>query len=132
MTLRRSLAVLAAAVFVTSALSGPVQAQQHVVTPEAAQARLAEAAAERARHLAAVDSVLATPEASAAVQALGQDMKRLRAAVPALSDSELRDLAARAAALQTDPVAGLDSTVRQLLIIFLIVAIVILVLQAVD
>jgi hypothetical protein len=132
MTLRKSLAVLAAAVLVTSAVSGPIQAQQHVVPPEAAQARLAEAAAERARQVAAVNSVLATPEASAAVTALGQDMGRLRAAVPALSDSELRDLAVRAEALQTDPVAGLDSDIRQLLIIFLIVAIVILVLQAVD
>jgi hypothetical protein len=50
----------------------------------------------------------------------------------ALSDTELRDLAARAQALEQDPVAGLSSDVNQLLIIFLIVAIVILVLQAVD
>jgi hypothetical protein len=131
--MRKSLAVLATAVLLTSALSGPAQAQQHIVAPEAAQARLAEAAGERARQLDIVDSVLASPEASAAAAALGQDMKRLRAAVPALSDSELSDLAARAEALQTDPLAGyLDNDIRQLLIIFLIVAIVILVLQAVD
>ncbi|HEX6737452.1 MAG TPA: hypothetical protein VF310_04165 [Vicinamibacteria bacterium] len=110
----------------------PARAQQHVVSPEAAQARVAEAAAQRARQLAAVDAVLASPEAVAAAASLGQDAQRLRAAVPALSDQELRDLAARAEALQGDPVAGLDNDIRQLLIIFLIVAIVILVLQAVD
>ena len=37
-----------------------------------------------------------------------------------------------AEALQSDPVAGLDDDIKTLLIIFLIVAIVILVLQAVD
>ena len=130
--MRTSLAVLAVALTVTSAFSSPAQAQQHVVAPEAAQARLADAAAQRAHQLAAVDAVLASPEAQAAASALGQDAQRLRAAVPALGDSELRDLAARAEALQADPVAGLDNDIRQLLIIFLIVAIVILVLQAVD
>jgi hypothetical protein len=38
----------------------------------------------------------------------------------------------RAQALNADPVAGLDQDIRTLLVIFLIVAIVILVLQAVD
>jgi hypothetical protein len=53
-------------------------------------------------------------------------------ALATLSDAELRDLAVRARALEQDPAAGLSSDVNQLLIIFLIVAIVILVLQAVD
>jgi hypothetical protein len=130
--MRTSLAVLAAGLIVTSAVAAPARAQQHVVPPEAAQARLAEAAAQRAHQLAVVDAVLSSPEAVAAAASLGQDAQRLRAAVPALGDQELRDLAARAEALQADPVAGLDSDIRQLLIIFLIVAIVILVLQAVD
>jgi hypothetical protein len=106
--------------------------EEHLLAPVAAQARLREAAAARARDLAVVDQVLATPEAAAAAARLGADMGRLRAAVPSLSDAEVRDLASRAAALRTDPVAGLDSDIRQLLVIFLIVAIVILVLQAVD
>jgi hypothetical protein len=130
--MRKSLAVLAAALIATSALSSPVRAQEHVVAPAAAQARLADAAAQRVHQLAVVDAVLASPEAVAAAASLGQDAQRLRAAVPALGDRELRDLAARAEALQADPVAGLDNDIRQLLIIFLIVAIVILVLQAVD
>lgn len=128
--MRTSIALLAVAF--TVAASGQARAQQHAVPVEAAQARLADAAAQRAHDLAAVDSLLASPEAVAAAKSVGQDALRLRAAVPALNDAELRDLAARAEALQTDPVAGLDDDIRTLLIIFLIVAIVILVLQAVD
>ena len=56
----------------------------------------------------------------------------MRAAAATLSDAELAELAARAAALQSDPIAALDSDIVMLLKIFLIVAIVILVLQAVD
>jgi len=127
--MRSSFAVLTVAFTLVSASGAQAQ---HVVAPEAAQARLSEAAAARAHDLAVVDSVLASKDAAEAAAALGQDMGRLRAAVPGLTDGELRDLAARAEALQTDPVAGLDQDIRTLLIIFLIVAIVILVLQAVD
>jgi hypothetical protein len=130
--MRKCLVVLAATLLPAVTFAAPVDTPQHIVAPEAAQARLAEAASERAARLAVVDSVLASPEAVAAAQALGQDSERLRAAVPALGDGELADLAARAEALQGDPVAGLDADIRQLLIIFLIVAIVILVLQAID
>jgi hypothetical protein len=79
-----------------------------------------------------VDRVLSSPRAEAAAAAVGADLGRVRAAVATLSDEDLADVAARAAALQTDPVAALDSDIRTLLMIFLIVAIVILVLQAVD
>ena len=70
--------------------------------------------------------------AQAAAATVGADLDKLRMAVPTLGDDELRDLAARAAALDSDPAAGLDSDIRMLLLIFLVVAIVILVLQAVD
>jgi hypothetical protein len=76
--------------------------------------------------------VLSAPEAAAAAAAAGTSVAELRGALSTLSDGELRDLAARASALSSDPVAGLDPDVKQLLVIFLIVAIVILVFQAVD
>jgi len=82
--------------------------------------------------LEAVDRVLASPEAAQAASSVGTDIAAVRAAVPALSDAELADLYVRAAALETDPVAGLDPDIKMLLTIFLIVAIVILVLRAVD
>lgn len=108
-------------------------AQEHLVTTTAAQARLAEAEAARRHDLAVLDGVLSTPEAAAAAKAVGADVDEARRVAPTLSDSELRDLATRAAALQGDPVAGVtDHDLRWLLYVFLLVAIVILVLKAVD
>ncbi|HEY7413474.1 MAG TPA: hypothetical protein VII13_22225 [Vicinamibacteria bacterium] len=121
------------AVFSLAVLLGTsATADDHLVTLEAAQARLAAAEAERQGDLARVEAALGSPLAREAAAMVGADVATLRAALPGLTDHELRDLAARAALLETDPVAGLDQDIRLLLIIFLIVAIVILVLQAVD
>jgi hypothetical protein len=126
---------LAAAVMAVVALvaADRVFAQEHLVTTTAAQARLAAAEDARQHDLALLDAVLSTPEAVAAAKAVGADLDGVRRAAPTLSDAELRDLAVRAAALQADPVAGVsDHDLRWLLYIFLLVAIVILVLKAVD
>jgi len=128
--IRKSLLTLLAAAALLS--TGHAFAQDHLVTPDTMRARLQEAQGRRQQDLATVDAVLARPEAAAAAAVAGAPIDRVRAALPALSDAELADLAVRAAALQSDPVAGLDSDIRLLLMIFLIVAIVILVLQAVD
>ena len=83
--------------------------------------------------LAFVDRVLSSPQAAAAARSVGADLDAVRRAAPTLTDAELREIAARAAALDRDPVAGVsDSDIRWLLYIFLIVAIVILVIKAVD
>jgi len=113
------------------AAAAPASAD-HVVTPQEAQERLVQKSAARQDDQAAVERLLSSPQAEAAGAAVGADLDRVRAAVATLSDEELSDVAARAAALQTDPVAALDSDIRTLLMIFLIVAIVILVLRAVD
>jgi hypothetical protein len=128
--IRRSFAILAvaAAVFV----SQDVLAQDHVVGSQDLSARLAAAESARQRNLGTVDRFLASPEASSAAASVSADVSRLRDGLGALGDAELAELAARVDALQADPVAGLDPDIRTLLIIFLIVAIVILVLQAVD
>jgi hypothetical protein len=112
--------------------AAPAFAQDHLLTRETAQGRLAAAADERRAELAAVDRALATPEAERAASSVGVDIAAVRAAVPALSDAELADVSQRAAALESDPVAGLDHDIKLLLEIFLIVAIVILVLRAID
>jgi hypothetical protein len=129
--MRKSLAVLAV---LAALLAGDrAFAGDHLVTSAAAEARLAEAEAARQGDLALLDDVLSSPEAAAAAKAVGADLDAVRRATPTLSDAELRDLAARAAALQTDPVAGVsDHDLRWLLYVFLLVAIVILVLKAVD
>lgn len=126
--MRTALAALALALL---AIATPAAAD-HVVPPQTIEARLLEARAQREGHLASVDRALGTPLAAAAAAQVGADLSSLRSQLPSLSDAELADLAARAQALQGDPVAGLDSDLRMLLMIFLILAIVILVLQAVD
>ena len=126
---------LAAAVMALVALvaADRATAQEQRGTAEAAQARRAEAEAGRQHDLAVLDGVLSTPEAAAAARAVGASLDEARSAASTLSDSELRDLARRAADLQGDPVAGVsDHDLRWLLYVFLLVAIVILVLKAVD
>ncbi len=126
--MRLSLAVAAAVAAILSA--PPAFSQDHLLGRDTAQSRLAAAGAERQHELDAVDRVLATPEAARAASSVGVDIAAVRATVPSLSDAELADLSARAAALEADPVAGLDHDIKLLLEIFLIVAIVILVLRA--
>jgi hypothetical protein len=127
----RKLALLALAATPLLA-AGNVLAQDHVVGQKDMAARLGAANDARQQDLAAVDRFLASPEAAAAAASVRADSRRLRDGLGALSDHDLANLAARVDALQADPVAGLDSDIRTLLMIFLIVAIVILVLQAVD
>lgn len=102
----------------------------HLVTPDVAQARLLEASAERERNLATVDALLVSPAGSAALETLGVSEDRVRGALPTLSDAELQDLAARAAALQADPVAGALTTKQWIWIGVAVVAIVVIIIVA--
>lgn len=129
--MRKSVTAVVVAMVLVAA--GPALAGEHLVTSAAAQARLAEAEAARQGDLALVDQVLSSPQAAAAARTVGADLEAVRRSAPLLSDAELRDLATRAAALQADPAAGIsDHDLRWALYIFLIVAIVILVIKAVD
>jgi hypothetical protein len=108
--MRRILVALAAAAVLTAVHVGAEERLaspgNHLVTPDVAQARLTEASAERARNLATVDSFLLSPNGTAAMKAVGVSQDRVRGALPTLTDAELQDVAARAAALQSDPVAA--------------------------
>lgn len=127
--MRKSLAVLAAAVAILSLPAGPAVAGDHIVTPDAVQARLSEATAQRAQDLASVQEVLSTPLAVEAAASVGADLARVRAGVGTLSDAELHDLAARASVLQGDPVAGaMDRNMRLLVMAGLILVVIILLL----
>jgi hypothetical protein len=131
--MRRSVAAVVAVMALALGVADRALAGEHLVTEAAAQARLAEAEAARLGDLARVDRVLSSPQAAAAARSVGADLDAVRRAAPTLTDAELREVAARAAALDQDPVAGVsDSDIRWLLYIFLIVAIVILVIKAVD
>ena len=127
--MRKSLVVLAAAAAFLSLPADYAAAGEHMVTPDAVQSRLSEAAAQRAQNVATVQEVLSTPIAVEAAAILGADLSRVRAGEGQLSDRELSDLASRASALQGDPVAGaLNSNQRMLVTIALVLIVIILVL----
>jgi hypothetical protein len=129
--MRRVCRLLVASALV--ALSGTVTfASDHLASPDAVQGRLLAASEARGADLASVDEVLSSPRAGRAAAAVGVDIARVRAAATTLSDAELRDLATRASAIGQDPRSGLSHDVDELLVIFLIVAIVILVIKAID
>lgn len=102
MTLKTSIGALALLVVLAPA----ALPADHVASPDAVAERLGAAAADRDRNLSAVRTVFATPEAATAAATLGVDLQATSARLGSLSDAELADLAARAAAIQEDPVAG--------------------------
>jgi len=131
--MRKSLAVLAAAAAILSLPAGHAAGGDHIVTTDAVQSRLAEAATQRAQDVATVQDVLSTPLAQEAAASVGADLDRVRAGVATLSDAELRDLAARASILQSDPVAGaMDRNMRLLVMAALILIVIILLLKVLD
>jgi hypothetical protein len=104
----------------------------HMVTAGSVDDRLSQRASQRQQDVLTLQRVLSTPAAASTTAALGTRIESVRAAVPALNDEELRDLATRAAALGSDPAAGYEPVVHDFLIVFLIVAIVVLVFDAVN
>lgn len=126
--MRKGLSVLGAAVLLCG---GGAFADDHLVSPDAAASQLRAAALTRRADLGSIERALSTPEARRASSALGVDIREVKGAASTLTDGELRDLAVRASALDADPAAGLSRDVDQLLVVFLIVAIVILVIKAV-
>jgi hypothetical protein len=102
-------------------------AQEHLATPDLAQQRLVDAAAQRESDLAAVRTAFASPEAARAAAALGVDLPSVQSGLGTLNDGELHELAARAAALDSDPVAG-ALTRRQLWIGLVALAVILLVI----
>ena len=107
-------------------------AQDHILNPETPSLRLLQRANAREDDLAAVQRVLATPQASETMRRLGANPRDVRAGDATIGASELQELAARARMLHVDPAAGVSSDVDSLLVVLLVVAIVILVLGAVH
>ena len=120
-----SAAVLYAVPVVAEELASP---GTHLVTPDVAQSRLLEAGAARERNLATVETLLASPEGAAGLKMVGVTEARVRGALPTLSDAELQDVAARAAALQADPVAGAMTHRQWVWIIAAVAAIVLIII----
>jgi hypothetical protein len=126
--MRKTLALFAAILIVPAMAA----AADHVVPRDAAHERLQAKAAQRDGDVRVLQDLLSTPDAKAIASRAGVDPQTARAAVAQLGDQELQELATRARALQADPAAGLERDIYDLLVIFLIVAIVIVVIQAVH
>jgi hypothetical protein len=108
----------------------PAVAQEHLVPRQTIQSRLNAAAAQHAASIVVLESILDTPEAEKVCRASGISVARLKRQLPILSDEELRDLARRTGDLGTDPLAGISTggkvviIVGVLLVILVIVAVV--------
>lgn len=98
------------------------RADDHLVSREAVTARMKEANAERARNLANVNGVLSSPSAKRVAARAGVDLDQVRRSLPRLSDSDLRDLSRRAAALGSDPAAGHYDDAEDALVFVIVVA----------
>jgi len=121
--LKSLIAIMTAVAFL--AVPELVLCDQHLVTKAATQERLGQAAAQREQDVRMLQGVLSTPQATTAASKLGVSIDRTRAALPTLSDLELRDLAARASALGADPVSGHgDYMVHDFMMILLVVILV--------
>src|SRR5262249_39229527 len=117
-----------AALLVAPLLSpGPLAADDHLVPPERIQSALSAAAEARAQDIATLQHTLSSPAAEKAAGRIGVDLGHLRGSLPALSDAEARDLATRAAALDSDHAAGILGTLFDLLLLVLLVLVIIIV-----
>lgn len=107
----KPLAVLVAAATLAAM---PARADEHLLAPGLAEKRMAEAADARGRDLATVTAFVEAAEVTATLEAAGLDPARVRSSVTALGDQELREIASRVAALESDPVAGAAFTGKQI------------------
>ena len=122
----KPLAGLAAA---ATLVATTARADEPLLAPGTAEKRLVEASDARLRDVATVTAFAEAPQVAAALDAAGLDRARVSASVAALGDQDLREIAARVAALESDPVAGAAFTGKQvglvagliLIIVFVII-----------
>jgi len=126
-SLRVATAVVLVALFIvpTDAL-----AQSHVVSPAELQRQAVAASQVRQHNLETVEHLLSTPAAEKAMKSAKIDVQQVKTAVSSLDDQELAQLAARADKAQADFSAG-DLSTRDLVLIILGIAVLILIIVAV-
>ncbi len=106
-------------------------AETHVVNPADLQKEMVSAARSRQQNRETIGAFLSSPTAQKALNAARIDLKQVTAAIAGLSDEDLARLAARAESTQKDFAAGRISD-RDLLIILIGIAALILIIVAVD
>jgi hypothetical protein len=129
--LRDSVGVLVSGLLVTSFAVPPnLRAQQHVARPADIHKELVKATETRQQNRYKMRELFSSKEAQKALKSAGVDPAQVKAAVATLSDAELAQLAARSDKLRDDFAAGRLSD-RDLLIILVGIAIIILIIVAV-
>ena len=111
--------------------SPTLQAQTHVVTPADLHKELVTATQIRQKNLEKSTQLFSSGAAQKALKSARIDPTRVQAAIATLSDAELTQLAARADKIENDFSAGQLSN-RDLLLIIIGIAVVILIIVAVD
>lgn len=124
---------LTAAVF-TAVFTVPptllAQAPDHLVPPSAIQQAAVNATSARQHNAETLQKFFSSPEAQKALESARMNPREVNKAVSGLSDQELAQLAQRANNAQSDFAAG-DLTNRDLLIIIVAIAALILIIVAV-
>jgi len=125
--LRMAIATVLVALFIvpTDAL-----AQSHVVSPADLQKQAVAASQVRQHNLESIQNLLSMPGAEKAMRSAKIDPQQVKTAVSTLNDQELAQLGARADKAQADFAAG-DLSTRDLVLIILGVAVLILIIVAV-
>jgi len=128
---RKSLDVTTACVLaLVFAVPSDLVAQAHVVDPAELQNAMVAVTETRQHDVETIRQFLSTPAAEKALKAAHVDPAQVKQAAASLSDQELAQLASRAQKAQADLAAGSLSE-RDLLIILIGIAVVILIIVAV-
>jgi Flp pilus assembly protein TadB len=107
------------------------QAPDHLVSPSALQQAAENASHARQQNVATLQKFFSSPEAQRALESAHMNAQEVKKAVAGLSDQEAAQLAQRANKAQSDFAAG-DLTNRDLLIILVCIAALILIIVAVH
>jgi hypothetical protein len=120
----------ASALAVIFAIPQSLVAQAHVVSPADLQNAVVAATQARQRDVETIRQFLSSPAAEKALKSARMDPTQIKQAVSSLSDQELAQLASRAQKAQADFAAG-NLSERDLLIILIGIAVIILIIVAV-
>ena len=129
--LRDSIGVMVSGILITVfAVPTSLRAQQHVVRPTDIHKELVNATQTRRQNRDKVRDLFSSKTAQNALKKAGMDPAQVKAGISTLSDAELAQLAARSDKVREDFAAGRISD-RDLLIILVGIAIIILIIVAV-
>ena len=102
--------------------------QDHLVSPQAMQRQMADAAAARQKNIEAVTNFLSSPVADRAMRDAHYNPQQVKNAVPSLSDQELASLAARSQDAQQKFAAGALTKPELALIVIAFVVLIVVIL----